>query len=182
MITDGAGTPLKVITTGGDVPDVSRGGEPARRRTAHRRTTGRPRRRFPVLLADKGYDGARFRNACQQRQTEPIIPPRGRKTIKGLGRLRYVVEQCIALLHQFRRLAIRWERHIDLHEAHSSASPARSSAGDVRSSKPPQDRVGAPRTRKSRPSSAAAPPQHATAIAQSILVLQQVQTSPTNPR
>jgi hypothetical protein len=27
------------------------------------------------------------------------------------------VEQGIALLHQFRRLAVRWERHLDLNEA-----------------------------------------------------------------
>ncbi|GAA3348553.1 hypothetical protein GCM10020358_67410 [Amorphoplanes nipponensis] len=36
--------------------------------------------------------------------------------IKGLGKLRYVVEQSIALLHQFRRLAIRWERRLDIHD------------------------------------------------------------------
>ena len=39
------------------------------------------------------------------------------KHIKGLGKLRYVVEQTFALLHQFRRLAIRWERRLDIHEA-----------------------------------------------------------------
>jgi len=90
---------------------------PGRRGTTHRRTTRQAPPTVPVLLADKGYDSARFRTACRQRRTEPIIPQRGRKHIKGLGRLRYVVEQSIALLHQFRRLAVRWERHLDLHEA-----------------------------------------------------------------
>ncbi|WP_158624215.1 transposase [Micromonospora sp. HM5-17] len=117
MITDGEGTPLAVLTTGGNVPDISRAVDlvDAVPPIAGRR--GRPRRRFPVLLADTGYDSARFRTACRQRRTGPIIPRRGRKHIKGLGRLRYVVEQSIALPHQFRRLAVRWERHLDLHEA-----------------------------------------------------------------
>ena len=49
---------------------------------------GRPRRRPDSLLGDK-----------------------------GLGRLRYVVEQTFALLHQFKRLAVRWERRTELHDA-----------------------------------------------------------------
>jgi transposase len=36
--------------------------------------------------------------------------------IKGLGKLRYVVEQTFALLHQFRRLAVHWERRLDIHD------------------------------------------------------------------
>ncbi len=76
---------------------------------------GRPRRRFPVLLADKGYDSRAVRKACRQRGTTPIIPARGTRGFKGLGKLRYVVEQSFALLHQFRRLAIRWERRLDIH-------------------------------------------------------------------
>ncbi|MET9469053.1 transposase, partial [Streptomyces sp. NPDC006544] len=37
--------------------------------------------------------------------------------IKGMGKLRYVVEQTSALLHQFKRLAVRWERRTELHDA-----------------------------------------------------------------
>jgi transposase len=66
-------------------------------------------------LADKGYDSHAFREACRRRRAEPIIPRRGGKNIKGLGRLRYVVEQTFGLLHQFRRLAVRWERRLDIH-------------------------------------------------------------------
>ena len=117
VITDGAGTPLAVLTTGGTVPDISRAVDlvDAVPPIAGRR--GRTHRRFSVLLADTGYDSARFRTACRQRRTEPIIPQRGRKHITGLGRLRSVVEQSIALPHQIRRLAIRWEHHLDLHDA-----------------------------------------------------------------
>jgi hypothetical protein len=39
------------------------------------------------------------------------------RDINGLGKLRYVVEQTFALLHQFKRLAVRWERRVELHDA-----------------------------------------------------------------
>jgi hypothetical protein len=48
--------------------------------------------------------------------TEPIIPKRKTDGVKGLGKLRYVVEQTFALLHQSRRLAVRWERRLDIHD------------------------------------------------------------------
>ncbi|MEU4955590.1 transposase [Streptomyces lavendulae] len=42
---------------------------------------------------------------------------KGAPKIKDMGKLRYVVEQTFALLHQFKRLAIRWERRTELHDA-----------------------------------------------------------------
>ena len=77
-----------------------------------------------MLLADKGYDSRAFRDACRQRRTEPIIPRRGGTNIKGLGKLRYVVEQTIGLLHQFRRLAVRWKRRLDIHNGFVSLACA----------------------------------------------------------
>ncbi|MEU9706863.1 IS5/IS1182 family transposase, partial [Streptomyces sp. NPDC047981] len=41
----------------------------------------------------------------------------GAPNIEGLGKLRYVVEPTFALLHQFKRLAVRRERHTELHDA-----------------------------------------------------------------
>ncbi|MCZ0983407.1 hypothetical protein O1L60_42040 [Streptomyces diastatochromogenes] len=46
-----------------------------------------------------------------------MISRRGAPNIKGLGKLRYVVEQTLALLHQFNRLAVRWKRRTELHDA-----------------------------------------------------------------
>ncbi|GGT57834.1 transposase [Streptomyces kurssanovii] len=34
-----------------------------------------------------------------------------------MGKLRYVIEQTFLLLHHFKRLAVRWERRLDLHDA-----------------------------------------------------------------
>jgi transposase len=117
LICDGGGLPLKVITTGGNVHDVSPalalvdGIPPVASRP------GRPRRRPEALLADKGYDSDRLRCELAQRRIVPVISSRGTTGAQGLGKLRYVVEQALALLHQFKRLAVRWERHLDLHEA-----------------------------------------------------------------
>ncbi|MFE7011478.1 hypothetical protein ACFVAQ_13330 [Streptomyces sp. NPDC057651] len=44
---------------------------------------------------------------------------RGAPNIKDKGKLRYMVEQTFAL-HHFKRLAVRWERRTELHDALAS--------------------------------------------------------------
>ncbi|WP_369293701.1 transposase [Streptomyces coacervatus] len=78
---------------------------------------GRPRRRPDSLLGDKGYDSNPNRDELRKRRILPVISHKGAPNIKGLGKLRYVVEQTFALLHQFKRLAVRWERRTELHDA-----------------------------------------------------------------
>ncbi|MFJ8444374.1 IS5 family transposase [Kitasatospora griseola] len=117
LICDGNGTPLKVITTGGNVPDITQvlalvdGVPPVAGKP------GRPRRRPESLLGDKGYDSRHVRRELLRRRILPVISRRGEPDIRGLGKLRYVVEQTFALLHQFKRLAIRWERRLELHDS-----------------------------------------------------------------
>src|SRR4051794_37832614 len=98
QICDGHGTPLQVLTTAANVPDISKAVDLLDAVPPVAGRPGRPRRRFPVLLADKGYDSRAFREACRRRRTEPIIPRRGGQNIQGLGRLRYVLEQTFGLL------------------------------------------------------------------------------------
>ena len=108
QICDGRGTPLKVITTAANVNDVTQtlalvdGIPPVAGRP------GRPRRRPDSLLGDKGYDSNPHREELRKRRILPVISRKGAPNIKGLGKLRYVVEQTFALLHQFKRLAVRW--------------------------------------------------------------------------
>ncbi|GAA2987280.1 IS5 family transposase [Streptomyces sp. SM10] len=117
LICDGRGTPLKVITTAANVNDVTEtlalvdGIPPVAGRP------GRHRRRPTVLLGDKGYDSNPNRDELRHRRILPAISRKGSPNIKGLGKLRYVVEQTIALLHHFKRLAVRWERRTELHDA-----------------------------------------------------------------
>ncbi|MFB7333760.1 transposase [Streptomyces adustus] len=81
------------------------------------RRPGRPRRRPDSLLGDKGYDSNPHREELRRRRILPVISRKGAPNIKGLGKLRYVVEQTFALLHRFKRLAVRWERRTELHDA-----------------------------------------------------------------
>ncbi|MFJ1654137.1 hypothetical protein ACIOC2_22715 [Streptomyces sp. NPDC088337] len=66
---------------------------------------------------DKAYDSKAVRGELRRRRTQAMISRKGSPNIKGLGKLRYVVEQTFVLLHQFKRLAVRWERRIELHGA-----------------------------------------------------------------
>ncbi|MFI1175748.1 IS5 family transposase [Streptomyces melanogenes] len=117
LICDGKGTPLHVITTAANVNDITQtlnlvdGIPPVAGRP------GRPRRRPESVLGDKTYDSKAARRELWHRRIQPVISRTGAPNIKGLGKLRYVIEQTFALLHQFKRLAVRWERRLEIHDA-----------------------------------------------------------------
>ncbi|MEU7329805.1 IS5 family transposase [Streptomyces parvus] len=117
LITDGHGTPLAVILTGGNRNDVTQlmplidAIPPVRGRVGH------PRRRPDSLFADRGYDHDVYRDQVRKRRIIPAIARRGTLHGTGLGKYRWVVERSFAWLHGFKRLRIRWERRADLHEA-----------------------------------------------------------------
>ncbi|WP_437096793.1 transposase [Streptomyces sp. enrichment culture] len=117
LICDGKGTPFRVITTAVNVDDVTQtlvlvdGVPPVAGKP------GRPRRRPDALLGDKGYDSSPNRRGLRKRRILPVISRKGAPSIKGLGKLRYVVEQPFSLLRHFERLAVRRERRLGLHDA-----------------------------------------------------------------
>jgi hypothetical protein len=78
---------------------------------------GRPRQRPDKLHAAKAYDSAANRVALQRRHLLPRLARKGVESQERLGRYRWVVERTIAGLHAFRRLAVRYERRADIHEA-----------------------------------------------------------------
>ncbi|MFF2228298.1 IS5 family transposase [Streptomyces globisporus] len=116
LICDGRGIPLRVITTAANVNDATRtlalvdGIPPLAGRP------GRPRRRPDALLGNS-YDSDPNRKALRKRRTLPVISRKASPNVKSIGKLRYVVEQTFALLYQFKRLAVRWERRTELHDA-----------------------------------------------------------------
>ncbi|MEU5076215.1 transposase [Streptomyces asoensis] len=112
----GRGTPLKVITTAADVNDVTQTFDLVNGIPPVTERPGRQRRRPDSLLGDKGCDSNRHREELRKRRILPVISRKGAPNIKGLGKIRYVMEQTIALLHQFERLAVRWERRTELHD------------------------------------------------------------------
>ncbi|WP_170198244.1 hypothetical protein [Streptomyces chryseus] len=71
----------------------------------------------PCSATARGYDSNPDRRELRRRRILPVISRKGAPNIKGLGKLRYVVEQTFSLVHHFKRLAVRWERRLDLHDA-----------------------------------------------------------------
>ena len=78
---------------------------------------GRPRKRPQKLHADKGYDFPRCRKALRKRGIKGRVARRGVDSSERLGRYRWVVERTLSWLNRFRRLKVRYERRVDIHQA-----------------------------------------------------------------
>jgi transposase len=119
-VTDRGSVPLAVGLTAANVHDSKVFErlldciEPIKHPTS---TSGRPRKRPEKLHADKGYDFRHCREALRRRGIKGRIARRGKDASERLGRHRWVVERTLAWLARYRRLAVRYERRVDIHEA-----------------------------------------------------------------
>jgi hypothetical protein len=105
-----------VLTSGANVPDISRAlplldGVPPIKAVAAGHDVG-SRRCWPTRAMTATPSAAPASNAAPNRSSRNARPPAS----TAWAKLRYVVEQTFALLHQFRRLAVRWERYLNLHD------------------------------------------------------------------
>jgi transposase len=116
-MVDRRGLPLAVVLTGANRHDSMALTEVVDAVHPVRQRHGRPRKRPEKLHADKGYDFPRCRRDLRKRSITPRIARRGIDSSAHLGQHRWVVERTFAWLNQFRRLAIRYERHADLYRA-----------------------------------------------------------------
>ncbi|HMN52570.1 MAG TPA: IS5 family transposase [Sphingopyxis sp.] len=117
---DNQGLPVGFILTGGEASDY---------------TAAEPLMAIPVatpkaLLADKGYDGDRFRESLLVRGILPIIPPRSnRKVPEHPDYRRYKdrnrVERMFGKLKQQRRIATRYDKTILSFESFLNLAAAR---------------------------------------------------------
>ncbi|MEV0768688.1 IS5 family transposase [Nocardia salmonicida] len=114
ILTCGNGLPLAVVQSAANVNDHLVLPELLDRVRPLRGCPGRPREKITTLIADKGYDYPRVYAELEQRRITGYIPRRGTRDKVTAGR--WIVEQTLALLHQYRRLAIRWERRTDIHQ------------------------------------------------------------------
>ena len=117
ILTDGHGIPIVAKTTAANRNDVTEILALVNDVPAIAGQRGFPRYRFESLYADRGYDSEPVREALRSIGTEPHIAYRGESHGSGLGVYRWVVERTLSWLHQFRRLRIRYERRLDIHEA-----------------------------------------------------------------
>lgn len=70
-----------------------------------------------ALLADRAYDSRRHRAELSARGITAKIARRNTDHGSGLGRERWVIERTFSWLHNHRRLARRYDRRADIHEA-----------------------------------------------------------------
>ncbi len=82
-----------------------------------RQRSGQRRKRPATLHADKAYDIPRCRQALTRRHIRIRIARTGVESSQRLGRHRWVVERTLAWLARSRRLTIRYERRVDIHQA-----------------------------------------------------------------
>ncbi len=79
--------------------------------------SGQRRKRPAKLPADKAYDIPRCRQALTRRHIKIRIARKGIDSSQRLGRHRWVIERTLAWLARYRRLTIRYERRVDIHQA-----------------------------------------------------------------
>ena len=78
---------------------------------------GAPLRKPEEVMGDRAYHDDRRRMQLSARGIGTAIARRGTPHGSGLGVFRWVAEQTVALLHQFRRLRTRFDKRDDIHEA-----------------------------------------------------------------
>jgi len=79
--------------------------------------SGQRRKRPAKLHADKAYDIPRGPQALTRRHIKIRIARKGIDSSQRLGRHRWVIERTLAWLARYRRLTIRYERRVDIHQA-----------------------------------------------------------------
>jgi transposase len=117
LITCGAGSPLRAETTAANVNDVTRFLSLVDAVPPVRGRRGRPRRRPKSVYGDRAYHSRKSRRELQARRIKVRVARPGDPHGSGLGRKRWVVERTLSWLHQYRRLRVRYERRVDIHEA-----------------------------------------------------------------
>lgn len=117
-VVESHGVPLGAITTAANVPDVIALPEvvdavPVVR--AKRR--GRRKRRPKKLYGDRAYDSDPHRLRMRRRKIEPRFARRNTAHGSGLGKYRWPVERFFDWLHGYRRLRLRTDRDVQMHNA-----------------------------------------------------------------
>jgi transposase len=127
LITDGQGTPIGMQLASAQAAEVTLA-EQTLDSVRVARPRGRPKQRPKQVVADRGYDSGPFRRSLRRRGIRACIPAkrrpatwrpkRGRPTVARPEHYqqRWKVERTFAWLGNYRRLLIRWERHLSVYQ------------------------------------------------------------------
>ena len=117
LAVDADGTPLSCILTAANRHDVTQLIPLVDAIPPVRGKAGAPLKKPEEVMGDRAYDSDPHRAELSARGIDTSLARRREPHGSGLGMFRYVVEQTIALLHQFRRLRTRFDRRADVHES-----------------------------------------------------------------
>jgi transposase len=78
---------------------------------------GAPLTKPAEVIGDRGYDSDSHRMGLSVKGIRATLARRRTEHGSGLGIFRWVVERALSWLHQARRLRVRYERRLDLHQA-----------------------------------------------------------------
>lgn len=117
LLTDAKGVPLACEVTAANRHDVTQLLPLVKKIPPIRGKVGAPLRKPKALHGDRAYDSEPHRLQLRKLGIVTVVARRRTDHVSGLGVLRYVVEQTIGLLHQFRRLRTRFDKRDDIHEA-----------------------------------------------------------------
>lgn len=117
VITDAQGVPLQVQVSAANTPDINRLIPLVVNIPPVRGRPGRPRSRPESDYADRAYDSEPAREVLRWLGIEPFLAKRREAHGSGLGKYRWVVERTIGWLHGFRRLRVRYDRYVSVHDA-----------------------------------------------------------------
>ncbi len=117
LLVDRQGIPLATVLTSANRHDSMVFADLIDAVPAIRCPSGQRRKRPVKLHADKAYDIPRCRRFLHRRRIKVRIARKGIESSQHLGRHRWVVERTLAWLARYRRLAIRYERRVEIHQA-----------------------------------------------------------------
>jgi transposase len=124
LVVDAGGVPLATILTGANAHDVTQLMPLVEAIPPIKGVPGTPLSKPQSVMGDRGYDSDPHRQKLSGKGIKTEIARRRTEHGSGLGVFRYVVEQTIALLHQFRRLKMRFDKRDDIHETFMVISEA----------------------------------------------------------
>ena len=123
LVTDGAGNPLTIEVTAGQVHESTVAesviGQAVATLIGRRRQRRRRRHKPRQLAGDKAYSVQRVRDWLSAQKIEPVIPHKENEAARHdpavwFDRVAYrgrcVAEQCVGWLKEFRRIGTRFEK------------------------------------------------------------------------
>lgn len=124
MVVDAQGIPLTVVITAANVTDSTVFEAVLESLAPIHQRRGRPRRWPAKMHGDRGYDARHCRAFLAQHHIACRLARKHVESGTRLGRHRWVIERTMAWLNRFRRLAVRYERRLDIHQAFVSLACA----------------------------------------------------------